>query len=278
MFTFNHDNASTHIRPEQHDCVRYAVWQCEKCPTTGRPHLQLYIELHRPIRLRQLKHILNDNAAHCEPAGAKREDCRAYCTKEESRCCGPWEVGEWRDGGQGRRSDLSAVHTALQAGATLQEISNAHFDEFVKYGRGIREWIVINSDRRTWPMEVVVFYGPTGSGKTRAVFELAPDVYTLPPSHSNGVGWWTGYDRHEAVLLDDFYGWLRYAFLLQLLDRYPLRVETKGGSMEFVSKRIFITSNKHPRDWYPNIDDVNAMFRRLNRIYHCDETRCWREK
>ncbi|AGS47835.1 replication-associated protein [Farfantepenaeus duorarum circovirus] len=277
VFNYNHATVDDFIRAERHDCVRYVVWQCEKCPTSGRSHIQGYVELHRPIRLRQLKQILDDTGAHCEAAKGPRDACREYCQKEESRCCGWWESGEWI-GGQGSRSDLSAVHAAIQDGASLREISNAHFDAFVKYSRGIKEYILLNADRRMWPMEVWVLYGDTETGKTRAVYEMAPDVYSLAPSHSNGVGWWQMYEGHADVLLDDFYGWLRYSFLLQLLDRYPLRVESKGGVVQFVGRRIFITSNAHPNQWYPNVKDTAAMFRRFTRIYHCDKSRFWREK
>ncbi len=41
-----------------------------------------------------------------------------------------------------------------------------------------------------------------------------------------------------------------HGHLLMLLDRYPLQVPVHGGSVEFVSKRIIMTSNAHPRDWY----------------------------
>ena len=74
------------------------------------------------------------------------------------------------------------------------------------------------------------------------------------------------------MIIDEFYGWLRYSFLLTLLDRYPIRIEYKGGSAEFVSRRVIITSNKAPQDWY---DQDKFPFppieRRITKLIWCGE-------
>lgn len=62
--------------------------------------------------------------------------------------------------------------------------------------------------------------------------------------------WWDGYAGHEAVILDEFYGWLPFDLLLRLCDRYPLMVETKGGQTQFAAKTICITTNMLPCNWY----------------------------
>ena len=51
---------------------------------------------------------------------------------------------------------------------------------------------------------------------------------------------------------------------LRICDRYPLRVEYKGGMTQFVSKTLIITSNREPRDWYKCECDVSALYRRIN--------------
>ncbi|CAH1233562.1 ZCCHC3 [Branchiostoma lanceolatum] len=38
--------------------------------------------------------------------------------------------------------------------------------------------------------------------------------------------------------------------LQNILDRYPCRIETKGGTREFNPRTIWITSNRHVREWY----------------------------
>ena len=68
------------------------------------------------------------------------------------------------------------------------------------------------------------------------------------------------------MVLDDFYGWIKFDEMLRLLDRYPLLVETKGGTTHFTSRFIHITSNKHPSSWYKRGHYYDALFRRFDYI------------
>lgn len=94
--------------------------------------------------------------------------------------------------------------------------------------------------------QTIVFSGETGSGKSRTAAAICgEDVYYKP--HGK---WWDGYDGQQSVIVDDFYGWMQYDEVLRVTDRYPHRVEVKGGFKEFTSKKIIFTSNKSPRDWW----------------------------
>ena len=57
-----------------------------------------------------------------------------------------------------------------------------------------------------------------------------------------------------------------FELLLQLLYRYELRVETKGGYVQFTCELIIITTNKPLEDFYPEKTECmnNALFRRVN--------------
>jgi len=81
------------------------------------------------------------------------------------------------------------------------------------------------------------------------------------------VGWWDGYSYEYTVIIDEFYSWLKYNFVLQLFDRYRLRVETKGCTLPFLSRRIILTSNTPVDRWYPNIEDKGALMRRITAVY-----------
>jgi len=112
---------------------------------------------------------------------------------------------------------------------------------------------------------------------------MCPEAYIFSPdSNPSGVGWWDGYGGQRDVIIDDFYGGLRFSFMLQLLDRYPLRLQTKGGSVVLLATRFVITSNKHPSDWY-NYDKFGqhawpAFNRRIDEIYDCQADIIWRQK
>jgi len=133
--------------------------------------------------------------------------------------------------------------------------------------------IELHSSARSFKTEVYWYYGPTGTGKSRAANVEAPHAYWKSPVDK----WWDGYSGQEDVIVDDYRRDLcTFATLLRLFDRYPLRVEYKGGSCEFRSKRIFITSPKSPKDTWtegekPRTDeDIQQLLRRITKIVHFD--------
>lgn len=111
----------------------------------------------------------------------------------------------------------------------------------------------------------VVFWGPTGTGKSRRAWEEATfDAYPKGPTNI----WWCGYRGQENVVIDEFRGQIGISHMLRWLDRYPVVVEVKGSSVVLQAKKIWITSNLHPKDWYPELDEetYKALLRRLNII------------
>ncbi len=123
-------------------------------------------------------------------------------------------------------------------------------------------------ERRTWKMEVLIYWGPPGTGKTRKAFTDHPGAYMKGNSK-----WWGGYLGQETVIVDDFAPMEKqwsFDYWLRLLDRYPCRVECKGDDFEFVSRRIIITSNHDPALWW-FVDNKAAFFRRVTKIIRFPE-------
>jgi hypothetical protein len=76
-----------------------------------------------------------------------------------------------------------------------------------------------------------------------------------------------------VVILDEFYGQLPFSYMLKLMDRYPLRVEVKGGVIHFRAKLLIITSNKPWTEFYDLEHDWKPAFlRRLNEVYSFEGT------
>lgn len=227
--------------------VRYGIFQKEVCPDTQRAHLQGYCEFDRPIRLARFQRILP--GVHCERRRGSRNRARNYCRKEDTRIDGPWEIGEWEAGGQGRRTDLTEIKARIEDGAGPRQIADEYFNQWVVYRRSFAAYRDLLQQPRQHITEVHILWGEAGSGKTRHVWELGLSVYPLP--HPNGGSvWFDGYNGEQVLLLDDFYGWIPVHLLLKLGDRYPLRVPIKGGMTQFVSTKLYITSNKPWSDWY----------------------------
>ena len=109
---------------------------------------------------------------------------------------------------------------------------------------------------------VLVYYGPTGSGKSRRAWDEAGlGAYPKDPRSK----WFYGYQGQEHIIFDEFRGGIDIAHILRWTDRYPCMVELKGGSTCLLAKKIWFTSNLHPDLWYPELDreTKDALLRRL---------------
>ena len=68
---------------EEWPVCTYCVFQWERCPETGRTHVQGYSEFRSGVRWSTIQRRLP--GAHCESRRGSAEEAKAYCTKEETR-------------------------------------------------------------------------------------------------------------------------------------------------------------------------------------------------
>lgn len=111
--------------------------------------------------------------------------------------------------------------------------------------------------------EVFVFWGATGTGKSRRAWEEAGmDAYSKDPRSK----FWDGYSSESNVVVDEFRGGIDVSHILRWCDRYPVRVEIKGSSKPLLATKIWFTSNVDPRQWYSELDaeTLSALLRRFN--------------
>lgn len=114
---------------------------------------------------------------------------------------------------------------------------------------------------------VHVFWGATGTGKTRRAWEEAGNLaYPKVPA----TKFWDGYQGQSNVIIDEFCGQIDITNLLRWCDRYPCIVEIKGSATVLRAERIWITSNLDPSDWYPNATEEQrrALRRRFTEVVH----------
>lgn len=151
----------------------------------------------------------------------------------------------------------------LREGASLVAIAEADFGAFCRYNRAFALYRDLIAVPRTFQTECIVLYGPSGSGKTRAAFNFDTNAFFVSRFRDTTGGvWWNGYDGQRTIVFDEFYGWIQRDFMQRLVDRYPMRLEIKGGSVQMRARYVFITSNVPPSHWWKKLG-LGAMQRRL---------------
>jgi hypothetical protein len=198
---------------------------------------------------------------------------RDYCCKDDGTRDpnGPpfEEAGECPIGagaGRGSRSDCAAVVDFIKSGASILAIAEAHPAIALRCLGNITKLQSRIQSKRNFATEVRWYYGSTGSGKSRAAQEEAGVEAHWQPADNV---WWDGYEGQANVVIDDYRpNFCPFSYLLRLFDRYPLTLQVKGATVQFVAKVIWVTSNKRPEEhWAGRGDeDVAQLLRRISLI------------
>lgn len=220
--------------------VKYSVIG-EEVGDSGTPHLQCYFELEKQMRFKALKKYFPRGAIFPRDGTAKQ--CSDYCKKDGKF------VEKGTISNPGKRTDLESVYHMAKERKSDIEIGEAHPGTYLKYYKAI-DRVKFNYDSQDTayqPVTVSVIWGPAGSGKTRQAHTVDPKLFCL--DHT-GTIWFDGYKGQDTLLLDDFYGGIKYEYLLRLLDGYRFALPIKGGHTWKKWTRVIITSNSPPEMWY----------------------------
>lgn len=249
----------------------------------GTPHWQGYVEFKHAVPLSTLRNW--DNRGHYEIRKGTQLQAIKYCVKDFFNEDGEpamfmdgaistisgfgfqtygidetLTLKEFLDGLETKTtSKLTRMKQLIDEGKSDKDLADYDFDTWCRSYRALAQYRLLCIAPRNWEMEVIVLYGPTGTGKSKYCFDNYPDPYWKQRGK-----WWDNYSHQETVVLDEFYGWLQWDVLLRLCDRYPLLVETKGGQIQFSTKRIVFTSNTVPSKWYKGVY-FDAFVRRVNK-------------
>lgn len=245
------------------DYLQYYAYQLER-GEQGTLHYQAFVAFNRTRTLRQVRLLCP--RGHWEPRSPRSTNAQAieYVTKEETRVEGPWFYGNLLESGE--RTDIQRMYSMVKRGASDFEIQEEMVDTYVGHLNAPTRLRnnMLESSPRSQPPLVKWYYGPTGSGKTRAAFEEYPAAYFKDMSDGK---WWDGYMQQECVVFDDMRkDTFKFHELLRILDRYPLRVQMKGSSCQFNSPVIIITSCFPPESLYETREDVGQLLRRINQV------------
>ena len=262
----------------------YSVFGVEKCPNTGRSHLQGYSVLKNTKTMSAFKKLL-DKTMHLEHSSGSAEDNRIYCSKgdqskeewEEQKSNGPnygknatvWSCGTMPK--PGMRTDIHELRDACENAVSLCDIIKEDalvvpLAKYQRFAQMVHSSALKKRTRDFRELEVIVRWGETSRGKTRLPYEEG--AYMWCP---DSVEWWDGYDGDEILLIDDFYGQIKVARMLHLMRGYQCRLPIKGGFTYAMWQKVYITSNTHPNMWYNGWEKIpnevkDAFFARITTI------------
>lgn len=228
--------------------VKAVVCQLET-GENGTPHLQGYIEMANSRPLQRIKRLLGGNA-HVERRKGSTDQAVNYCKKDDSRTDGPWEAGDFTPTRtRGQRTDLEAVVQTMRESNSIADVVDAHPVQAIRYSRGLQfVYNHLKAPTVEKTPEVILYYGVSGSGKTRLALS-----HPRPFKKAGGSKWFDGYDHHETLIMDDFAGGrnaMKLCDLLNILDRYHVKLEIKGGYVDRNCSKLIVTTNLHPSTWY----------------------------
>lgn len=242
--------------------ITYLVWQHEKGTCA---HTQAYAETKGQHSLNWFKKTFSH--AHVEQRGGSQAQAIAYCRKSESRIAGPWELGRRKR--QGTKATIPSFIQDVRDGKRRKELLESHPHIMARHSRFF--WTVRST--MTWPVmldrKVHLYYGKTGTGKTKRA-TLHKDHWLSPICDKKL--WFDGYEGQKVAILDEFHGGMKRTNLLRLLDVQCPDVEVKHGFTPWIPKKIIITSNYQPCDWYKDWEGYeetyNALIRRITAVYY----------
>lgn len=231
---------------------------------TQTKHVHLYVEFKKSMRLSAVRRLYP--GMHCEPARGNAEQNKTYIGKYGNSVL---ERGTPAIASQGSRSDLEDIKTAIDSGASEEQLYNEHFPTMVRYSKGLHEYIHLckNKKRRLEQAPTVeVFWGPTGTGKSTKVATDYPDAFWV--TRGNTGVWWNGYAGEETVVFDDFRpSWERVNTVIKWLDRWPVTVPVHGGARQLVAHTFIFTSNTDPVTWYAGHEQWEPLQRRITLVH-----------
>lgn len=259
-FTINNPTTSDGIQVAQlKNYARYYICGIEQGQDRQTIHYQGYVYFANACGMARVKALLP--RAHLEPQRGSNKQAIEYCKKDG-------EYEEWGDapdqgGGKTQREKWRSLIELSERGE-LGRIRLEFPGEYFRYHERIRSLRI----RRTTPingdLEHEWWYGPTGTGKSRKLWDTYPDHFSKELNK-----WWCGYNDEEVVAIEEWCpkNECTASFLKIWADRYPFPAQVKGGSLKKIRPRkIIILSNYTIDQCFEKAEDRDPIKRRFKVI------------
>lgn len=272
---FKYERLREIIGEEVPEGVSYIVGQVESCPETGRLHVQGFVQFVKRRSMRQVKQFFGDDNPRLKAIDGTAEENRTYCTKEETRIAdseGGWSFELGTLISKGERRDLADMGSAALLGESLLSIAESNTASFIRYHGGISRIRQLGQRRRTREfrrVKVFVLWGDSGSGKSALARLYDEELFSLSCSGDHRLVF-DGYEGEKTLLIDDFYGNIKYQFLLNLLDGHQIQLPCRYANAYAEYDTVILTSNVPPDEWYQGLFPSGmsvALKRRVTEVF-----------
>lgn len=260
---------------DEHGYLQYAVFQREKGEETGTIHFQFFVNFKNARYFTWVKKTL-PYGCHFKPMRSTKTHCKDYCSKEDTRVSGPYEIGDFIE--ERGRSDLVKARDMLKQGATFDEVADIYVNQCLMYERQLKAYqdrlIKKEVSRKFRDVKVTYIYGPPRTGKTTYVYEtLGFDLFMVDCYDKSAF---TEYDNNKAIVLDEYNSDFNITFMNRLLDRYPLQLRGLGCVKWASFEEVYIISNLPLSEQYKKVQEerpviYQAFKERIGRIIRFDE-------
>lgn len=256
---------------EKHkDQIRFIAYGDEICPTTQRPHHQVYLHMfNKKATGKRSLNVIGQlfGGAYVAPMRGSFAQNEAYCGKENTLI----KLGEEPE--QGKRGDLketirAIINLEMHMDDLLEE--DPHFLHLYERTLKRAQTKADKKIKRNFKCQGLWIWGKTGVGKTYKVYnEIIGDKDYYDKCLRDE--WWDGYEGEEIIVLNEFRGELPFSDLLKLCDEFPMKLKRRNESPRpCMAKQVIITSCKPPEECYSNIYnglEGNERFEQLRRRY-----------
>lgn len=278
MLTINNpeqtdEEMQKYIKSLEH--FKYSTFQREKGHEKETEHFQIFIIFTIGKRFSTLKSYFP--TAHIEQAQGTNVQCRDYCSKEDTRISGPFEIGEFAE--ERARNDIKSLMELISAGADNETLKGLYPNQYFRFKDKIerlrQECVACQYEDKLRHVEVTYIWGKTGTGKTRRVLEEygLKNVYRVTDYFKDP---WFAYKNQDVVLFEEFRGQFKISEMLNYLDIYPLWLPSRYSNKIACFTKIFITTNVPLSKQYLNIQEEEpetylAFKRRIHNVVRVDE-------
>ncbi len=233
----------------------------------GQKHIQGTCEFNANVRGDTFKNMFDDEGVHIELRRENRKANVLYCSKDRTRdpdfdtVWYPSKEGVeqlFKRVGRGKRTDLDNYVQAIVDGKKKYELLEEFPRQTLMYGGRHRQTVLNHMKQPDFidhPKDCVVYFGKTGVGKSYRVAQECEDPsewFRVAPSEG-GTAWFDGYEGQPGLIFDEIRDhWFKWHILLRILEYQPHKqVQIKGSTVYLKAYKFKLTTNIHPKKWYP---------------------------